>query len=377
MAKVLNIEVDEKVNEKRDSFLKNVESNMYYKSELSSDLMVSDWLEDIENACPYLDNIIRHPKVALITEEDVVKIEKAKKISVASVKDLSRHTHFIEKVDRKTNEVRPSKILIVRNEETFNTYENRFIYTLLDRLARFISTKEKSLEDSETKDEKFLEYSSSTSTDTENVSIELRIVSKTKSVEDSNKDFKKELDDIKARIKRIKDYIANWKRSEMIESLEKAHVSFVTPPIKKTNVILKNPNFQIAMKLWAFLQMYDYNYKSDSKDGMDTTGDGVLKSILEDSFLMDFFVLDSISPSKREQKEKLSKYMILMISQQIERAVSLLLSNGIKISDEEILKMISNEIKKQKNRRTLDSTDIKKKFKTALDEYLERTQDYI
>jgi hypothetical protein len=39
--------------------------------------------------------------------------------------------------------------------------------------------------------------------------------------------------------------------------------------------------------------------------------------------------------------------------------------------------MISNEIKKQKNRRTLDSTDIKKKFKTALDEYLERTQDYI
>ena len=44
--------------------------------------------------------------------------------------------------------------------------------------------------------------------------------------------------------------------------LAKEHVAKVIPPVKKTNLILKNTNFQYAMKLWDFLQA---NMKDDTR----------------------------------------------------------------------------------------------------------------
>ena len=109
----------------------------------------------------------------------------------------------------------------------------------------------------------------------------------------------------------------------------------------------------------------------------ETSGNNLLKEILDDSFLMNYFVLDSIVSSKKNQKEKLAKYAVIMIAHQVQRAISLLLRSGIEISDEEILSMISAEIKNEKSRATVDNTDIKKKFQKIMDEYLERTQDFI
>jgi predicted component of viral defense system (DUF524 family) len=128
---------------------------MYYESNFNGDSMSFEWVDEVEFACPYLDNIVRNPKVALIKEEDVVKIEKAKKISVASVKDLSKHTHYIEKITE-NDEVQPAKILIQRHEETYNTYENRFIYTFIYNLTNFIHKKEKELDDLQSKDDKII-----------------------------------------------------------------------------------------------------------------------------------------------------------------------------------------------------------------------------
>lgn len=377
MARAKKIPSDEKLAEKSELFMQNVSSDMSFKSELTNDSMSFDWVNEIEFSCPYIDNIVRNPKVALIKEEEVVKIEKARKITVASVKDLSKHTHFIEKIDKVTNEVRPSKILIEHHEETFNTYENRFIYTLIDNMLRFIMRKEVALENFKTKNDKVLEYAATTNNGYEKVNVELKISSKEMPKGSKENDFQKEIEELKKRVKKMKDYIASWKRSEMLKSLEKAHVSFVISPIKKTNMILKNPNFQIAMKLWDFLQTYDYDDTDGSKDGLDTTGDDVLKGILDESFLIDYCVFDSISSSKREQKEKLSKYAVIMVKKEIQRAVSLLLNCGIKITDEEIIAMITNEIKNEKEKRAIGNTDIKKKFQSAMDEYLERTQDYL
>lgn len=377
MARAKKFPSDEKLAEKSELFMQNVSSDMSFKSEITNDSMSFDWVNEIEFSCPYIDNIVRNPKVALIKEEEVVKIEKARKITVASVKDLSKHTHFIEKIDKVTNEVRPSKILIEHHEETFNTYENRFIYTLIDNMLRFIMRKEVALENFKTKNDKVLEYAASTNNGYEKVNVELKISSKEMPKGSKENDFQKEIDDLKKRVKKMKDYIASWKRSEMLKSLEKAHVAFVVSPIKKTNMILKNPNFQIAMKLWDFLQTYDYEDTDGSKDGLDTTGNDVLKGILDESFLIDYCVFDSISSSKREQKDKLSKYAVIMVKKEIHRAVSLLLNCGIKITDEEIIAMITSEIKNEKEKRAIGSTDIKKKFQSAMDEYLERTQNYL
>jgi hypothetical protein len=182
---------------------------------------------------------------------------------------------------------------------------------------------------------------------------------------------------VKNRLKAIKDYFTNWKRSEFMTSLEKARVPFVSSPIKKTNLILKNPNFQVATKLWEYIQTYDFVDKETTKEDLETTGNNLIKGILDDTFLMNYYVLDSIAATQKAQKEKLAKYAVLMIAGQVRRAIELLLQSGVEISDEEILSMISAELKSEKGKTVVSSADIKKKFQKAMDEYFEKTQDYL
>lgn len=378
MAKGLKL--NKELNKKSEIFTSKVESQMYYQSDLSSDSINFNWVDQIEHACPYIDNIVRNPKVALVREEDVVKVEKAKKVSVASIKDLSRHTHYIEKIDEKTMEVQPSKILIERSEETFNTYENRFIFTLIYNLYRFVRDKESELDNLEIKDERVLEYAGTTITGAERVNIELKITANQNPDEENDKvprNIEKEIEDVRNRLKKINAFIASWRFSELYTTLEKANVALVVPPIKKTNLILKNPNFQVAEKLWTFMQTYDEGKKDANIDGLDTTGNNDLLGLLDDSFMLDFFVLDSISSSKREQKKRLSEYAVIMMRQQLKRIISLLLNSGISVSDEEILEMITNELKKERNKTTVDSTDIKNRFKNEFDEFLDKVKNYI
>lgn len=350
---------------------------MHYKSQVESGSLSFDWLDEIEIVCPYLDNLIRKPKLSLIKESDIVKVEKAKKVTVDTVKDLSKHTEYIDKLDPVTDEIQPSKLLITRGEETYNTYENRFAYTLLDKLTRFIDKKERELDDIKEKKDKVLEYAASTINGEEKVMMEMKVSTQKLFNDDEQSDFEEELEKIRERVNRIGQYITSWHRSEFFKSLEKGRAIFVTNPIKKTNLILKNPNFQMAMKLWDLLRKWDEEEEANSEAGSESKGDDNLKGILGDSFLTDYFVLDSISDTKKAQKEKLAQYAMLMIEKQIKRIIDILASAGVEISDEEIMKLVAEEIKKEKERKKLDSSDIKKKFQDAMDEYLKEKEDYL
>ena len=378
MTKVINLTEDQQANDKSQNFIKNINSDMHFKSEFSANESNFDWLNEVEFALIYLDNIVRAPRVILVNEEEVVKVERAKKITVASIKNLARNTHFIEKVDDVTKDVQPSKIMEVRSEESYNTYENRFIYTLIDMLGRFITRQEEALKNLKNSNSKKLQYAASTVINGERVKIELNIDSNEETKVGNDKDTQEKLKEVKERIKLIKQYLAYWNRSELMKKLVASRASFVVPPIKKTNLILKNPNFQVASRLWEFLYAYGLNLDNDEKkEGLDTTGTNTLKEILDDSFLTQYFVLDSISQSKREQKDKLSKYAVVMLKQQVQRSISLLLNCGVQITDEQLLEMIADEIKKEKTKKLVGKDDVKKKFMSVMDEYIENAQNYL
>lgn len=376
MGKAISLSIDEGLKTKSSNFTKNIKSGMTFKSDLSSDINSLEWLDLIEEVCPYLDNIVRTPKVALISESEVTKIEKAKKTSVDTVKDLSKHTDYIDKIDPVTGDVLPSKLLVVFREETFNTYENRFIYTLILNLLRFLTEKEELLKDLKPKNDKTLEYSASTSNGRERVKVDIKISTKPTKLSDEDNDLEKEINSVKKRIAKMKKFVNSWLASELITSLQKQHAVLVMPPIKKTNLILKNPNFQMATKLWDFLYSVDEN-KNKNINGLDSKGDELLRSILDDSFLMDYYVMDSISINKKNQKDKLCKYALLMIMNQVQRAVDILLQNGIKISEQELLKLLNAEIEKKKSISQIGSADIKKKFQKEMDDYLALTSQYL
>ncbi len=369
------LKANKEIKDTRDAFLKNLDSKMDYRSLYKSDFLVFDWIDEMEFACPYIDIVVRNPKLTLIQEKNVVKVERAKRINVDSVKNLAKNTHYINKV-KENNEVEPKKILEVRNEETFNIYENRFLYTLIDDMTRFIRAKEEILNNFEITDNKRMEYAASTTANGERIKLEVVVTSESLPNQKIDKKLAEEIAKAKKRLKRIKDYISSWYRSPMMKQLEREHVKPIKPPLKKTNITLKNPNFRIAARLWDFLRMYDLEDRN-STDQNANLNDSIdlLKGFLDHSFFIDYAVLNSMNTKKRVQKKLMSEYALVILTEEVHRIVSLLVSNGMKINDEELLGIIAKEIKNEKKERIVGSDDVKKKFQSAIDEYLERTQE--
>ena len=107
------------------SFAKGLNSSLRVVSNYDKVDCNYEWLEIMEETVPYIDNILRNPNRFIINEEDIVKVELARRVTVESIKHLSKNTNLIQDIDKKTGDVRPSKILNINKEESFNTYENR------------------------------------------------------------------------------------------------------------------------------------------------------------------------------------------------------------------------------------------------------------
>ena len=211
------------------------------------------WIDTLEDCIVALDTIVRNPRKFIVVEEDIVDISLARSISVESVKHLAQHTNFISSVT-KDGMVIPSKILNTSKEESYEIYENRFIYTLLLKTKDFISRrynliKQASLNSDQivvnvtsdfglNKDDK-ITYTMST---TANMPVE--------SVVGTGQDFS-----LLERVERINSIISSFLASPFAK--EMVSCALVRPPITRTNVILKDPNFKKALVLWQFIESYN------------------------------------------------------------------------------------------------------------------------
>ena len=223
-----------------ESFKKNLESSLHVKTDYEKVIKDTEWIKIIEDTIPYLDNIFRAPNRFIINEEEVVKIERARRITVESIKNLSRNTNFIQEVDKKTGDVKPSKILNIDKEESYDTYENRLIYTLIQNMKYFVSIKKKNLEnvlDANSKNDKSFEYSGNTRVLDQNINLSLSLSSSTMATQSDK------TDDILERIAQLEVKISDLTTADVYKIIDKKHIYLVREPIKKTNVVLKNVNF--------------------------------------------------------------------------------------------------------------------------------------
>ena len=146
MANNYNIVMGDSASQIPEKFYGNLKKNVRIENTVDGNVLEFDWVDEIEKAVPYIDNIFENPKRFIVTEEEILSIEKSKKVGVATVKHLSKHTNFISEVDDETGDIKPEKLLNELKEETFNTYENRFIYSLVDLMDSFIRHMEEKME---------------------------------------------------------------------------------------------------------------------------------------------------------------------------------------------------------------------------------------
>jgi len=326
----------------KENFTESIDSKMNVKVDYEKKSIDLSWLDIFEETLRYIDNILRNPKRFIINEEEIVKVELSKKVTVESVIHLTQHTNLISDYDPVKGDVRPSKILNINKEESLDTYENRFIYTLIKQMNYFIYEHEKDLEsESYLKDFKSIEYDGNTIIDNEKINLSLKLDSNNNQIISTGM---KNGVSAKERLKNIKVQMKGFMLSELMQTLEKLHVAIVRPPIRKTNVILKNPNFIKAVELWNYIQNYDKNNFSLEKDNQNYMAGGLVKEKFDECFLLNYLILNSITTNS--SKHKIEKVLSLTIN----KVIDSILDDNEDITKKELDELVSKEYKKAKEK---------------------------
>ena len=353
-----------------NKFSNNVDSKVHVSLDIDRVNADYEWLDIIEDTIVYIDNILRNPNRFIINEEDVVKIELARRITVDSIKHLSRNTNLIQDYDKKTGDVKPSKILNINKEESFNTYENRFIYSLIENMSLFISRKkQKIVLANKNKCQKKVEYNAFSKVGRENVNINFSI----DSLIDTNSNIMEDGLNIEERINKVEMRIRDLKSTEVYKMIHKLHITLVTSPIKKTNVILKNVNFQYAVKLWNYLQEhFGEETNKEDKEKKDYDDNGKLKQYYDESFLLDYLVLNSIDENKFKDlsvsKEELKERLVGNI---VEKIIDI----DNKISEEQLSEIVAKQFVVIKNKYVASDNKIKEIYHNAINKYMDKIMD--
>lgn len=362
---VLNLYNDEKVN-KSKSFFNNIESNLNVKIDYSKSEYNYEWLSIMEETIRYIDNILRNPNRFIINEEDVVKVELARRITVDSIKHLARNTNLIQDIDKKTGDVKPSKILNINKEESYNTYENRFIYSLIENMKSYVALKKKGLSELlPTRDNKNMEYKANTIVGSEEINVSIMLNTKLK---DNNTNIN---DKILERIEKLENQIIDLTSYDVYKTIHKLHVSLVTSPIKKTNVILKNTNFQYALNLWNYMQSHMDDEIKNVKNSKNDIVNGRIKSYIDETFMLDYLVVDNMI---EHDDEKIDKKEVS------ERVINNMLQKLMELNDitlDDLKKIIDRQYPIVKNKNIISDKEIHKRFKNAITNYIDKMNEVV
>ena len=356
--------------DKSQKFVDGVDSSLRIKIDTKREIKDIEWIEKMEETIPYLDNILRSPNRFIVNEEEIVKIELARKITVDSIKHLSKHTNFIQSVDKKTGDVTPSKILNINKEESYNTYENRLIYTLIQNMKMFISRRKKTLEENlnkENKNDKSLDYKALSKTDKEKVEVNLSLNS---SLDSENNDNEKETKEILEKIDELEQRIVDLTSSEVYKVIDKLHISLVREPIKKTNVVLKNVNFQYAMKLWNYLRDNFDDKTKDVEENEDYMEQGEKKKLFDETFMLQYLIMKTLDQDEAENEGTREEVKETILEQMVNNLVDM----DQDLTEEELNKLIANKYEVIKYKKMEAIKEIQKIFREHIDKYLSKVE---
>lgn len=245
--------------------LQQGEKTIYNKTVRETKIFDGNFLDVVIGAYPSLLKICRDPKKTLAYMQEVVAMEKAKKVDSESIRHLASHTQYIRDINEQ-NEVIPSKILSTYAEDNIGIYENSFIKSLINRVIVFLDTRLKLMDENlESISADEIRYKNNIKLSHRKIDLEMNIKISNEILDETQK--ARELFD---KTKNALDKYRALKGTGLYQAVAK--LKDVVPPIMKTNIILHNPDFKIAYNLWLYIDRtteVGYNVQSDEKTNDD------------------------------------------------------------------------------------------------------------
>ncbi len=216
-------------------------------------LIDMEWVEMIEETLPYMDKAIREDRKFIETYEEVDRVDKVKQVTKEAVRHLTQHTSLIQAVEP-DGSVSPSKLLNTHREDSYATYENRFLYTLIYRTISFVEARFRALKEAPNDSYTSIEMKRYANLTNQKFAFNLTYASESHERDKIDKDEDiANLTDYE-RIERIRMMLTDFVNTNLIQQL-KGCIQ-VRSPINKTNCIKKNPNFSKCYELWCFIEAY-------------------------------------------------------------------------------------------------------------------------
>lgn len=210
-----------------------------------------EWISMIEGSLDAINTIIEKPRRFITTEEEVVPVSLAKKISADSVRHLSQNTQFLAPSD--DGGVHPTRILNVNTVETYDLYENRFIYHLIQRLLTFVDKRTDVIFWS-TGNEIRNRFKMHSKIDDAYEEIEYNVEMTVKNRQSFAENDADNMD-VFMRIDRVRRLVMALRGASFCQIMNGC--SAVRSPIQRTNLIMKDPNYRKCYQLWQFMERYD------------------------------------------------------------------------------------------------------------------------
>lgn len=319
------------------------------------------WVEEIEACIIPLDNIIRVPRKFIVQEEEIVPIERARKITNESIRHLAQHTNMIAKVEG--DDVTPNQILNVFREESYEVYENRFVFTLMQNLVRFIDVRYNVLFNiSDDDNMASLKMESEFNRGREKVQYKLEVSAQSAGSDlDDNAGPDGENATAFQRIERVKKIINEYAHSSFMKELRNCVP--VRPPIMRTNAIQKNPNFRACLKLWQFIQSYDeLGYEITVKESNDMVSAEYMQE-LNRMTAMNYMMLKANTLSEdavgKQKKRKLKPKLLKRLAEE--------LVMDYDMEEVEIQRVFVDEIRRVSRKKIEGEKKIQEAIQRALD----------
>ena len=236
-------------------------NNAFLSADSDSDKLVitkatctidEEWVLEIEKGLVFIEKAIKEDRQFILSQGEVVPIEKVRSVSKESVTHLAKHSDLITEYEE-GEDIVPDKLYTVERLNDYTVYENRFLYMLLCYLRDFVSLRYSKIVEATNKYDAVLTLNKEFMIGKEkiNYSVNLHDVRHDDEYLKEHNSAKEIIDRIMLILKAVLSFLA----TPLMEY--QAKVPMIKPPITKTNVLKMNNNFKGAVALYDYIISYN------------------------------------------------------------------------------------------------------------------------
>lgn len=314
------------------------DNTLQQKNRILHKVVDEQWLTVVEEGIESIFNIVDKPRRFIATSEEVVPVALAKKITADSVRHLSQNTQFI--ASDANGDIQPTRILNVTTEESYDLYENRFVYYLIQRLFAFVDKRTDVIfwsTGDETCNTMSMESKIDDAYEEISYKIEMTIKNRQSFAENDSDNM-----NVFKRIDRVRRMARVLRTSSFCDIMNGC--SRVRSPIQRTNLMMKDPDYRTCYKLWQFIESYDeVGYTIEEQDTALEFDEEYLLQMYT-NLITNYTVFKSLLESDPRKMSELATKHLAPVKPKFIKEIKEEIVEDYNIPDVEIRKVIVEEV---------------------------------